>query len=530
MKKILVPAIALALPAMAMAQSAVDAYTLSQSDLRGTARFMSMGGAFTALGGDLSAVALNPAALGVYRSNEIGATLDVSFRNYTTDGNKESQTKAYCNNFGYVGVVRLDGALRTFAWGASYNRATSFDRIIEGYTPSTSTSLSNYIAAFTNGTPSQDMDFVENKYNPYVDSDIDWLSILGYNSYMINPYNAAGDAYQGLFQNGTVGDAYYKARERGYIDEYNFSFGGNISDIVNWGVNIGITDLNYTRDALYSESMENAAIATATGRLTTGNAGFDLYNSQSVTGNGWNLNVGVILKPVNELRIGLSVKTPTWWKLQHSAIGEVDYSYFNTGAPEGQDNPMQGNEYTDQSDFDSRLNSPWHLNVGVAGVIGSSAIISLDYERIAYPDMKVKRQSGWYGDFEDAEYVNQDIKDYYQAANAIRIGAEYRVTPQFSLRAGYAWQSSNVKEAAERGDMQVYTAGTDPSFVFNKTVNQVSLGLGYRYKGWYIDGAYVYKSRGSEYHAYTDWDGFRAPVSKIDEHNSSIVLSTGFRF
>ena len=46
-------------------QSAVDALQLTQGDFRGTARFMSMGGAFTALGGDLSTLTQNPAGIGI---------------------------------------------------------------------------------------------------------------------------------------------------------------------------------------------------------------------------------------------------------------------------------------------------------------------------------------------------------------------------------------------------------------------------------------------------------------------------------
>jgi len=37
------------------------------------------------------------------------------------------------------------------------------------------------------------------------------------------------------------------------------------------------------------------------------------------------------------------------------------------------------------------LKSPWRFNVGVAGVIGSDAIVSVEYERKAYNDMKVKK-------------------------------------------------------------------------------------------------------------------------------------------
>lgn len=50
MKKIVPLAAAVMIPAMLHAQSPVDAYNLSQTELRGTARFMSMAGAFTALG------------------------------------------------------------------------------------------------------------------------------------------------------------------------------------------------------------------------------------------------------------------------------------------------------------------------------------------------------------------------------------------------------------------------------------------------------------------------------------------------
>ena len=57
MKKILITALAVAAVApYSLAQSSIDALSLSRTELRGTARFMGMGGAFTALGGDLSSI------------------------------------------------------------------------------------------------------------------------------------------------------------------------------------------------------------------------------------------------------------------------------------------------------------------------------------------------------------------------------------------------------------------------------------------------------------------------------------------
>ena len=68
----------------AVAQSSIDAYTLSQGELRGTARFMSMAGAFTALGGDISTLNQNPAGIGVYRGSDVGLTLDINMMNSKT--------------------------------------------------------------------------------------------------------------------------------------------------------------------------------------------------------------------------------------------------------------------------------------------------------------------------------------------------------------------------------------------------------------------------------------------------------------
>ena len=41
------------------------------SDLNGTARFVGMGGAMGALGGDISTMGTNPAGIGIYRSNDV---------------------------------------------------------------------------------------------------------------------------------------------------------------------------------------------------------------------------------------------------------------------------------------------------------------------------------------------------------------------------------------------------------------------------------------------------------------------------
>ncbi len=539
MKKVYVSILAAAIPAIGLAQSAVDAYTLGTNEIRGTARFMSMGGAFTALGGDLSSLNQNPAGIGVYRSSEVGATLDINFQSTKTDPafdgfrSKESQTKAYCNNFGYVGTAYLGGAMPTFSWGVTYNRTASFDRLYSGYNPSTDVSLSDYIAAYTtnDGVKYTDMDFASD-YNPYLDSGIDWLSTLAYNSWMINPTGLT--SYQGLSGNGTVGDALFNVRERGYIDEYNISFGGNVENIVNWGISFGITDLDYTRLTYYSESMENALIPNATAEQPRGNAGFDMSNYKHISGSGWNIKAGVIVKPINEFRIGFAVHTPTWYRLDQSYEASVDYSYLNPALAEDRNNPLSGSENTENAFRPWRLNSPWKLMFGAAAVIGSQAIVSIDYEYDAYGSMKTKTPRfdsyGYISSFESNDYLNDDISNYFKGSSMIRLGVEYRVTPQFSLRAGYNYRTTNVKNDAYDNNIEIFTSGTDPSYTFDKDMYAISFGLGYKYKSWYIDAAYVYRHRESKFSAFTSYGEFNAPSWKVQDNNSSLVLSTGFKF
>ena len=69
----------------AFSQSQLDAFKYSQTELNGTARYLGMGGAFGALGGDISAMNTNPAGLAIYKSSEVVTTLSLSSASAKTD-------------------------------------------------------------------------------------------------------------------------------------------------------------------------------------------------------------------------------------------------------------------------------------------------------------------------------------------------------------------------------------------------------------------------------------------------------------
>lgn len=545
-KSILLATAALVLPTVLSAQSAIDAYNISTGELRGTARFMSMAGAFTALGGDLSSLNQNPAGIGVYRGSDIGITLDINMMNSKTadigSPFARSQTHADVNNFGYVGTYNLGGSTAvTLSWGASYSRLASFHRRYQGGDMAMQTSLSNYITTFTDGIDTSYLKFVDG-YNPYQDRSENaapWLSILAYNSGMITPLSSVDDngqnhdtsIYDGLWQypvdgqpqiRPTTGSAGMEVDERGYVDEYTIDFGGSVANVFYWGIGLGITDLSLTQNAYYGEDLLNANVpANAASGIEEGNGGFGLLNWRHTSGTGFNAKFGVILKPVNELRIGLAVHTPTYWSLSTNYTADTEFDYSSG---------INGSEYTDEAAYDWRLNSPWKLTAGIAGVIGGRGILSVDYEYQAFGDMKTKNDRGY-----DYDYYNDDIKSYFKSSNMIRVGGEFRVTPNFSVRAGYAYQSTNVKDDVKDSNVEVYTMGTNPAYTLDSDTQYITCGLGYRISGFYIDAAYVHKHRSSTYHAFTsfkDYDGYwyDAPQAKVTDNNSQLVFTVGYKF
>lgn len=537
MKKSFVSTLVLLSASMAVcAQSAMDAYQLAGTQMNGTARFMAMGGAFTALGGDLSTINQNPAGIGVYRKSEIGLTLNLDFgsdKMETSAGSfKDTKTNFYCNNFGYVGTANFDyDIMKSFNWGVSYNRLASFNRSYhigamsaDGYYhgPSINGSLSNYIADFTNAngyTPGELYDDTSSSYNPYYDSGCDWLSILAYNSYMINPIGKDNTPpYAGLWKNGSTGNMGMDVRERGSIDEYNIDFGGNLSDMVYWGIGFGITDLEFTQESNYNEEIQGGNVPNeAADGVTDGNAYFNLHNWRHITGTGFNFKCGIIIKPINELRIGVAFHTPTYYTFSQNAAAATNFSYST-----GYDDDYKESDYLD---FDWRLQTPWKLMFGIAGVIDGRYIISADYELDSYDAMKMKSH-GYYFDYSPE---NQDIKDYYKMQQIFRIGGEARITPQFSARIGYSYASSGV-ENGMNSTYDVVTSGINPAYSFDSDTQYITLGLGYRAGNFSIDAAFVNRTNESTWHPYTSYANVAVPSFKHNKTNNQVVLTATYRF
>lgn len=552
-KHIILIASAIACSAMLQAQDAVDLFTFSESQLRGTARYMSMAGAFGALGGDISTLTQNPAGIGVYRSSDISATLDIDGRRNTLKSDVPqtiTKTHAACNNFGYVGAVSLGNSVMPyFQWGASYNRINSYERRYAGKFNALSTSWSDFAAYSAQGFSELELQGEYYGGNPYEDPNIFWPSALAYNCYLISPNPYAGnedeDDYVGLFKDKSSGSANVDVLEKGYIDEYSINFGGNFADILYWGLGFGIRDFSFTRSALYGETINNALVPYpvedgAPVVLGNGTAGWDMETYQRVSGSGFNLKFGLIYKPINEFRIGLAIHTPTWYNFNYEQSANISYAladnedilgYNNTQPGKNNPNADTGMGYWSQS-----VKTPWRLMASAATVIGGRFILSADYIYEAYPDMTTSDDDPLQLD------INNDVKQYYQGTNELRLGAELRVTPAFSLRAGYGWKSSAAKSAAYNGNEYVYTSGVSTMYTFAGDRHNITFGLGYKFGRFSIDAAYIHSEQTSEWNAFSPFphqadDAYRltngalhGSSAKLKDTHNRFALTLGFRF
>lgn len=562
------------LPLSLSAQTAIEAINFTQQDMKGTARFMSMGGAFGALGGDLSTLSQNPAGIGVYRSSDIGITVDLDCQSAkaTTPGASvtANQTKFLLNNVGAVFTLRLNSdACPNLNIGFTYNKNASFNRRYHGRFPQLRNSLSNYIAGVTDVREilpdgsvqswTEDDLGTYNNFNPWNPNDgypgAPWMSILGYAGYLITPQgNPQNPSWKGQWGNGTTGSGEFNVLESGGIDSYNIALGGNIANVLFWGMDFDIINFHYNQDSYWSENLQNAYVEGDQG-IEKIPASWGLGNSYSAWGNGFNYKLGVIVKPIQELRLGVAFHTPTWYSLTEQYNGGLNYRYNNSY--------LKSVEYNEGRPVSTDMNfrSPWKLIASAAGVIGGKFIISADYEWNFYKGMRFSEPTygnygGWdygydwwdnYGPYylpeatrsnaiayNDAyDYINQDIKDYTQTSSTIRIGAEYRVTSKFSVRAGYSNVSSPISSAARDNKVEIYTSDTRPSFRFDNSTNYITCGLGYKGKSFYADAAYVFKHTDSTYHAYPSdiySQEITSPIADVNFNQSQIVLSMGFRF
>lgn len=451
-----------------------DVQRFAERSTIGTARYVGMGGAMTAIGGDPSAAMVNPAGLGLYRRSEISVSIDETIDNTQQVGSNDTYQRT---RFAAPQISAI------WAWGNSqkqrglvynnfmfsHNRLATFNRdiVVKG----AGMGMVPTICNITNDEGGVSEEFLVNK--PWDNVEIGWLSILGYEAYLIDPIENNKWKPAVDFTDGSL-----SISETGTSDQYTISWAGNIGNQWYIGIGLNIPTINYTKHtSLREENKQNSSSA-------------ELKSMFHVSGVGVSGSFGLIYRPIQALRIGASLQTPTILSLSRQSTGDM----YST---------IAGQKYevlTPESGvMDIDIASPLRTSVSVAGQLGKIGLIAVQYDYAHSNEM-------------------EDI-------HTLRIGAEAQMTRGLFLNAGYVYESSFMKEDP-KWLLGYNEIRTDMDYRYTAATQYASAGIGYRSDVVVAQLAYQYGWQ--TIHQYASEE--QALPCYVDSHTHRIVATLAWRF
>jgi len=471
-----------------------EALLFSQTNPGGSARIQGIGGAQMALGGDISSIYSNPAGLGLYNRSEFSITPAINFYQTTSTflGNSldNSGTKFVIGNLSLVFNRTRDdlipGAWRGGSFGISINRINDFNRTFtyEASNPNNSI-IDSFIQQAEGLTPSQ----------------LTGLTGFAFDHFLINPIGNGNNSYDSFVL------GFPNQRERvnasGSQYQWSFSYGGNLADKFYFGLGLGINTLSYEQTKTFEETEYFDSNFPNDPEILS-----ELSTRESLDINGIGINgtFGLMFRPIDRIRVGISVVTPTAYTIDDESDFDLFTEYNNyLFVPE--DTTL--NQIFSLSDIfvsDYSLTVPWRFNTGAAFFFSKNGFISADLEFVNYGNIKLGSD-----DF-PPEADNTTINNLYQSTVNFKVGAEYRLKA-LRLRAGFA----------HLGDPFAINDGGDRS----KT--NISGGFGFRNALFYGDFAIVASIFDSLYSPYS-LAGSSSPRVTVENQITSAVLTFGLFF
>ncbi|WP_196890691.1 OmpP1/FadL family transporter [Aureivirga marina] len=441
MKKIL--ALALIIFAGYQTKAQISSYTdvgnlFTTEDLNGTSRFVSMGGAFGALGGDISAISINPAGAAVFMDSQFSGTIGLRSTSLKSNyyGTTNTSDESYFNlqQAGVVFVTEYNSSTwYKVAFGVNYTLASDYENNWRA----------NGNSGFATFTYDQD----------------------GENQ----PYTY------------TTGQRFQNVND-GQKNKYEFFVAAEINEKFQIGGSITTYATDYRQNVILQEFNDdnegNELDATLDQLLET-------------SANGVSLGVGIIYKPIQEFRLGLSYQSPTWYSVSEAAH-DIERKYYSI------DETTYVNNF-DPNFFDYDLRTPSKTTLSFAYIFGKKGLISVDYTYQNYRNIKLDDP---YDSFRDE---NRFFEDYLNGVSQLRVGTEWRIK-NFSLRGGYNYEQSPFKNATSSEDK-----------------NRITFGLGYNFGNVKVDLAYQNLQYDTYYDFYPQYQ--EVDLTKLKVNTSSILAT-----
>jgi hypothetical protein len=498
----------------AVAQEPTDALRYAMMGHGGTARAQAIGGAVSALGGDLSTALVNPAGLAFFKTYDLTLTPNFSFGNNKTNYlGTNAKGKFSSPDFNMAGMVlpkwgSNSGFWENFSFAIGMNKSINFNNTIKLNGVNTQSSYSEkYLEELINNNVTDPNDAAQN---------FPFGSSLAFNTFLIDTvaglnntikgYRSLATPQTGINQDLTI-------NSKGNINDLFFSASANHLNKLFIGGTLVFSKLRFERNTSYKE--------TDATKLKNNFNYFQVDDYLLTEGVGVGLRLGLIFKPVEKLRLGFSFHTPTLYNMDDS------YNTTLTTDLEG----YQGNGVLTQKSAD--LNNgengqfqydyvnPMRIMGGISYVINEAedinkqkGFISADIEYVNYASAKFRSLGSLGNNNNGSSYlqqVNTSISEQFKSALNVRLGGELKFKT-IMTRLGFNWMGN------------AYAIESLKSSRMN-----ISGGLGYRNMGYFIDLTYVHQLSKDAVFAYRLDNGFYEP-GDIKGSAGRLLLTVGFKF
>lgn len=513
---------------------------INTSDVIGTARFVGMGGAMGALGADISVISSNPAGIGLITKNDISLTAGASWMDNNSAKGMAKGTFARFDQIGAVTSFKLPGRVRNLNFGFNYQKKASYDNSFFGEIR-TAASWADQLDALS-------QEAWDNRSSLYGSEDTYYNTLYGLaNACGVFPWMMNDNSRTDIAKNATDPNSTLYVT-RGALNAYEFNLSMNVDDRYFFGITVGVDNVDYRRATDYWEERTgiNGAIHD-----------FGYMNEQMVTGNGYNVKFGTIIRPFDSgtFRVGLTVETPTWYNLEYidNQSLTTKYRYDNGNDNQGRYvyEQAQGKYNThyvyDLSDaninyLEYHLTTPWKVRAQMGSTVGTRFAWGMEYEFANYPGTTTKYPAQYGGYNRDQGFIDM-TKKILKPQHTVRAGIEFKPMKSLALRAGYNFISSTTNQDAEWDPFYSDAALSYPTgldYMNLSDVHIITLGVGYRHKWLYADLSYKYRYQRGDYYAFNQFYSQEVlgvshdtPVmdpikANMDRH--SIMATIGARF
>jgi len=445
----------------ASAQNINDVLRYSRENIQGTARFQGMSGAFGALGGDLSALNINPAGSAIF-ANSLFTMTGTSYNSnnesfYFGSLATDERNTIDINQVGGVFIFKSRNAndpWQKIALAFNYDVVQNYDNDI--FVSGTSDQgIDGYFLNSAQGVPFgplliQDGEFIEDAYLD-IGANLGFReqqAFLGYYGGIIDPVDDTDNnntAYVSNAQYTGVNQDYFQSTT-GYNSKFTVNMSGQYQENLFLGASLNFHSVLFDQYTEYTETGFDSGSEVQF-------INFD--NLLHTEGSGFSYSLGAIVKANENLRIGGSYQSPTWYRLTDdtsqridsdladSDIGFIDFSVVNL--------------------FEQyRIKTPGKLSASVAIIFGPQGLLSFDY---GYQDMAgAELRPSLDPSFNDE---NTFIASQLGVVDTFRVGGEYRID-NVSLRGGYRFEGSPYLDGVTIGDLESYSLGLGINFGGNR--------------------------------------------------------------